>query len=272
MHIDMHIDLSLTTRHASSSLLLSLSLSELCTSPGFTHDCADVVASTGGSACACACACAGYGVPPAFCSRWPDCGVCTGFGGGGIGGGCGRSCSVSSSSSDVCCPFAAVDTAVVGVDLTLVEVVGEAAAGDAAAAAVGELRLDFRNTPSARSLLNVLLTTLDFPLQKCKQNRKSVCTQNRASEIRDSEQHDRGISIKNVCLQAGGGLKRKTHPADPLRAEEADGDGVATVSLFRIVSDAGGGAATTSACELLVVALAAKESVASTAADWGGSL
>ena len=57
-----------------------------------------------------------------------------------------------------------------GVDLALVGVLGDAVAGDAAAAtaaaaAVGEFRLDFRNTPRARNLLNVLLTTLDFPLQ-----------------------------------------------------------------------------------------------------------
>ena len=62
--------------------------------------------------------------------------------------------------------------AVVGVDFALVDMLGDAvvgaaavAAAAAAAAAVGEFRLDFRNTPSARNLLNVLLTTLDFPLQ-----------------------------------------------------------------------------------------------------------
>ena len=54
--------------------------------------------------------------------------------------------------------------------MALVGVLGDAVAGDAAAAtaaaaAVGEFRLDFRNTPRARNLLNVLLTTLDFPLQ-----------------------------------------------------------------------------------------------------------
>ena len=63
-----------------------------------------------------------------------------------------------------------------GVDFALVGMLGDAvvgaaavavaaAAAAAAAAAVGEFRLDFRNTPSARNLLNVLLTTLDFPLQ-----------------------------------------------------------------------------------------------------------
>ena len=60
--------------------------------------------------------------------------------------------------------------AVVGVDFALVDMLGDAVVGAAAvaaaaaAAAVGEFRLDFRNTPSARNLLNVLLTTLDFPL------------------------------------------------------------------------------------------------------------
>ena len=57
-----------------------------------------------------------------------------------------------------------------GVDFALVDMLGDAVVGAAAvaaaaaAAAVGEFRLDFRNTPSARNLLNVLLTTLDFPL------------------------------------------------------------------------------------------------------------